>query len=70
MKTMKAENSEALAKNETAIERLLASNAEYRADNERLRADMERNVNTITVRVMGAIGLLGVFIAVLQYFNK
>ena len=43
---------------------------ELRTDFEKLRTGMEKSINSITVRVMGASGLLGAFIAVLQYFNK
>ena len=56
VKAMEANNKAAHAENETAIERL--------------RTDIEKSINTVTIRVMGAIGLLGVFIAVLQYFNR
>ena len=62
MKAMESSNKAAHAENETATERL-------RTDFEKLRTDMEKNVNTITVRVMGAIGLLGAFIAVLRFFT-
>ncbi len=41
--------------NKSAIDRLVASN--------------ERFANTITMRVIGAIGLLGVFIAILHFYK-
>ena len=58
MKTMKANNEATLAKNESAIDRL--------------RTDMEKSINTITMRVIGVVGFgvafLAIFIAILQFF--
>ena len=57
VRTMKAESDSALSKNEAAIAGL--------------RTDIEKSINTITMRMIGvitlAIGLLGVFIAYLQF---
>ena len=77
MKTMKANNEATLAKNESAIDRLRTDIEKtvggLRTDNEKaiggLRTDMEKSVNTITMRVVGIVALLGVFIAILQFFG-
>ena len=67
---MKADNEAPLAKNESAIDRLVASNEKAIGE---LRTDMEKNMNTITMRIIGvitlAVGLQGVFIAYLQFFR-
>ena len=73
MKTLIADNEVALTKHEAAIDRLQASNEkaieEFRTDCEKFRTDMEQSVNSFTVRMMGAIGLLGVFITILHFFK-
>ena len=62
----RAENEATLAKNEAAIDRLLASN-------ERFRAEIGNSINSINRRMTGLITLataiLGVLIAVLQFFG-
>ena len=59
METIEAKNKAALAENESAIDRLVASN--------------ERFINTITMRMIGVVGLgvaiLAVFITILQFFE-
>ena len=50
MGTMRVENKEALAENQSTADRLQLSF-------EKLRTDMEKSVNTITIRVIGVIGL-------------
>ena len=60
MKTMRAENGEALAKNEAAIAELLK-------DNEKLRTDMEKSINANTTKLMVftgvAIAVVGVLVS-------
>ena len=54
MRTMKAENNEALAKNEAAIERP--------------RTDIEKNINTHTTKIMIFIGVvIGVVTLILRF---
>ena len=52
----KAENETTLAKNESAIDRLLASNAEF-------RANMEKSVNSITTSITTRL-MIGLAISV------
>ena len=74
---MDTETKEKLTEQQHQIEMLRteteASMKTMKAENEsaieRLRTDMERNVNVITIRVIGAVGLLGVFITILQFFK-
>ena len=66
MKAMKAENREAIAKNESAIDRLVASNEKAIGD---LRTDMEKTANSLTMRMIGMVTLLGGFITVLRFFT-
>ena len=66
MKAMRAENREAIAKNESAIDRLVASNEKAIGD---LRADMEKTANSLTMRMIGMVTLLGGFITVLRFFT-
>ena len=71
---MDTETKEKLTEQQHQIEMLRTeTEANMKAENEsaieRLRTDMERNVNVITIRVIGAVGLLGVFITILQFFK-
>lgn len=70
---MRADNEVAPTKLEAAIDRLQASNekaiGELRTDFEKLRTAVEKSISSFTVRMMGAIGLLGVFITILQFFK-
>ena len=66
MKSMRAENREAIAKNESAIDRLVASNEKAIGD---LRTDMEKTANSLTMRMIGMVTLLGGFITVLRFFT-
>ncbi|MCY4033279.1 MAG: hypothetical protein OXF19_04545 [Hyphomicrobiales bacterium] len=62
METMEAKNKEALDENQSATDRLQLSFEE-------LRTDMEKSVHTFTIRTIVAIGLLGVFIAILHFYK-
>lgn len=72
METMEAKNKQALAKSESAIDRLLASNERFRADNvkaigelhmdyEKLRTDMERGFKFLLLGIV-TVGTLAVAI--------
>lgn len=61
MKVMKAENNEALAKNEAAIAELLK-------DNERLRTDMEKSINAHTTKMMIFTGVaVGIITLIVKF---
>ena len=58
---MKADNEVALTKYESAIDRLVASNekaiAELLKDSEKLRKDIEKLINTLTIRIIVVVAL-------------
>ena len=62
-----------LAQNESAIDRLVASNekaiGDLRVDYGNLRADMEKSINSLTMRMIGMVTLLGGFITILRFFT-
>ena len=61
MRIMKAENNEALAKNEAAIAGLLK-------DNEKLRTDMEKNINAHTTKMMIFLGVaIGIITLIIKF---
>ncbi|MCY4033569.1 MAG: hypothetical protein OXF19_06005 [Hyphomicrobiales bacterium] len=61
MRIMKAENNEALAKNEAAIGGLLK-------DNEKLRTDMEKSINAHTTKMMIFLGVaVGIITLIVKF---
>ena len=64
METMEANNKVALAENESAIDRFRLSNEKAIGE---LRTDMEKNVNSITIRMIGIVAL---GVAILAFILK
>ena len=67
IKTLRADNEVAPTKHEAAIKQLQSSNEKVIGS---LRADMEKGINSLTLRMIGMVSLLGVFIAIFLINTK